>query len=97
LRDCARRYLGDVLTIERPAAGLHLVGWLPEGIDDRVMAHKAEQQHVIASPLSAYRTESTGRGGVLLGYASCTEREIEEGMQRLARAWDATPSVVSPQ
>jgi GntR family transcriptional regulator/MocR family aminotransferase len=87
LRDCARYYLGDVLTIERPSAGLHLVGWLQEGTDDREMARNAERQSIIAPPLSAYRMESTGRGGVLLGYASCTEREIEEGIQHLARAW----------
>lgn len=90
LRDCARYHLGDVLTIERPAAGLHLVGWLPEGIDDREMAHKAERQSIIAPPLSAYRMESTGRGAVLLGYASCTEREIEEGILLLTQVWSTS-------
>jgi GntR family transcriptional regulator/MocR family aminotransferase len=80
-------HISWVLTIERPAAGLHLVGWLREGTDDRDMARQAERQHVIVSPLSAYRMESTGRGGILLGYASWTEREIEKGVQRLTRAW----------
>ena len=89
LRDCAERSLGEMLTIERPADGLHLVGWLREGSDDRDMASKAERQRVIVSPLSAYHMEPTGRGGVLLGYASWTEREIEEGVQHLARAWNA--------
>jgi GntR family transcriptional regulator / MocR family aminotransferase len=89
LRDCAERSLGEMLTIERPADGLHLVGWLREGTDDRDMASKAERQRVIVSPLSAYHMEPTGRGGVLLGYASWTEREIEEGVQHLARAWNA--------
>ncbi len=89
LQDCAERSLREVLTIERPAAGLHLVGWLREGTDDRDMARQAERQHMIVSPLSAYRMESTGRGGVLLGYASWTEREIEEGVQCLAQAWNA--------
>ncbi|QBD74916.1 PLP-dependent aminotransferase family protein [Ktedonosporobacter rubrisoli] len=88
LWDCARSSLGEVLTIERPAAGLHLVGWLPKSTDDREMARKAERQRIIVSPLSAYRMEPTGRGGVLLSYASWTEREIEEGVQRLARAWN---------
>jgi GntR family transcriptional regulator/MocR family aminotransferase len=89
LRDCVRSALGEVLTIERPAAGLHLVGWLREGTDDRDMARAAERQRIIVSPLSAYRMEPTGRSGVLLGYASWTEREIEESAQRLARAWNA--------
>ncbi|GHO51326.1 PLP-dependent aminotransferase family protein [Ktedonospora formicarum] len=89
LRDCARHFLGDMLTIEQPAAGLHLVGWFPEGIDDREMACNAERYGITALPLSAYRIEEKGRNGVLLGYSSWTEREIEEGMQSLARAWSS--------
>jgi GntR family transcriptional regulator/MocR family aminotransferase len=88
LRDYASRYLGDMLTIERPVAGLHLVGWLPEGVHDGEMARQAERYHITAPALSAYRLQSTGRGGVLLGYASLTESEIKDGMQRLAQAWE---------
>ena len=88
LRDCASHFLGEVLTIEQPAAGLHLVGWLRADTDDRDMARKGEKQGIIVSPLSAYRMESTGPGGVLLGYASWSEREIEEGVQHLVRAWN---------
>jgi GntR family transcriptional regulator/MocR family aminotransferase len=92
LKASAERYLGETLTIERPTAGLHLVGWLPPGSDDREMARIATSHDIDTLPLSAYRMESSNEAsGILLGYASFTESEINDGMRRLAEAWNRPP------
>jgi GntR family transcriptional regulator/MocR family aminotransferase len=83
----ATRYLGDKLRLERAPSGLHLVGWLPETADEGELARLAAQHGVIVFPLSAFRLGATSRRGLVLGFAAFGEAEIEEGVQKLARAW----------
>jgi GntR family transcriptional regulator / MocR family aminotransferase len=83
----AAQYLGDKLRLERAPSGLHLMGWLPEAADEVEMARLAAQHGVIVFPLSAFRLGVSSRRGLVLGFAAFDEAEIEEGVQKLARAW----------
>jgi len=89
LLGATRRTLAGRLEIAPAAAGLHLVGWLPSGVDDRATSRAAAEHGVEAAPLSAFRIRAGGRGGLVLGYAGFTEREIEDGGSRLGRALEA--------
>jgi GntR family transcriptional regulator/MocR family aminotransferase len=85
----ARRTLGALLEVGPAEAGMHLVGWLPEGVDDRAAARAAQAREIDAPPLSAYRARPArrgARGGLMLGYAAYTPREIEDACARLAPA-----------
>ena len=82
-----RREFGDSLEVTPAPAGLHLLGRFANGEDDRAIADRAAAAGLDVPPLSAYRTSSTGRGGLLLGFASFSPREIREGVRRLATAW----------
>jgi len=86
LLEAARRELGGRLELAPLHTGMHLVGWLPEGVDDRAAAERAIQAGVMVMPLSAFRVRSTGRGALLLGYAAVREEQLAEGVRRLARA-----------
>jgi GntR family transcriptional regulator/MocR family aminotransferase len=79
-----RRELGDCLSVAPAEMGLHVVGWLPEGVDDREASRHARAGGVEAPPLSAYRMERGERGGLLLGYAATAPRQIRDGVRRLA-------------
>jgi GntR family transcriptional regulator/MocR family aminotransferase len=81
-----RRHTGGALEVRAAHAGLHLVGWLPTGTDDRAAAARAAEPGVQAQPLSAHALQPPGRGGLLLGYAAVPEPEIEQGARRLAQA-----------
>jgi GntR family transcriptional regulator / MocR family aminotransferase len=83
----AAQYLGDKLHLECTPSGLHLMGWLPEAGDERELARLADQHGVIVFPLSAFRLGASSRRGLVLGFAAFGEAEIEEGVQKLARAW----------
>jgi GntR family transcriptional regulator/MocR family aminotransferase len=80
-----RRLSGD-LDVSPSEAGLHLVGWLPDGADDRAVARTAAEQGVEAPPVSAYRIRGRGRGGLVLGYTGYSEEEIQRGVTKLEKA-----------
>ena len=85
----ARRSLGGLLEVAPAEAGMHLMGWLPDGVDDRDAARAALGPEVDVPPLSAYRARPARRGergGLVLGYAAYTPREIDEACVRLGAA-----------
>jgi GntR family transcriptional regulator/MocR family aminotransferase len=71
------------LDIYAPEAGMHVVGWLPEGVDDRAVAAYAADQNIEVMPISAFAIEPLQRSGLVLGYAGIDEMAIRERVQRL--------------
>src|SRR6266566_6724711 len=53
--------LAGLLDIQPAAAGMHLIGWLPWGWDDRQVARAAASASVDVSPLSLYSLEAGER------------------------------------
>jgi GntR family transcriptional regulator/MocR family aminotransferase len=92
LVDALRHELGTLLEIRPADAGMHLVGWLPDGLDDRAAVRYAALAGVKAVPLSLYALEPLWRGALLLGYAATDEDEMWDGVGRLARALRAMQS-----
>ena len=82
----ARRELDGLLEVAPAEAGMHLVGWLPKGSNDKTAAAKASQSGVEAAPLSAFSSNKLARGGLILGYTGVNSRQIKDGVKRLARA-----------
>jgi GntR family transcriptional regulator/MocR family aminotransferase len=71
------------LELDSPQAGIHCVGWLPDGKDERVLAHKAADYDLSLTPISNFSIEPLARRGFLLGYGGYTPQEIKDGIQRL--------------
>jgi GntR family transcriptional regulator/MocR family aminotransferase len=67
-------------------AGLHLVAWLRDDVDEQAVAAVAADRDVGVYPLGRSRLRAQGRPGLLLGYAALGEHEIQEGVRRLAEA-----------
>jgi GntR family transcriptional regulator/MocR family aminotransferase len=86
LLDAAARDLAGLLDLQPAATGMHLLGWLPDGVDDRAAAEAAGAAGVRVLPLSWLRIAPAARGALLLGYAAAAEREIRAGVKRLAEA-----------
>jgi GntR family transcriptional regulator/MocR family aminotransferase len=82
----ARRTLGGLLEVLPAEAGMHLMGWLPEGVDDRVASHAALGREIDVPPLSVFRArpgKRGERGGLMLGYAAYPPRELDDACARL--------------
>jgi GntR family transcriptional regulator/MocR family aminotransferase len=85
--------LGGLLDLAPADAGLHLIGWLPPGVDDRAAAAAAHAAGVDTLSVSAHRADPPAmeaapaiRGGLLLGYAPVRPPRIRAATRALARA-----------
>jgi GntR family transcriptional regulator/MocR family aminotransferase len=86
LLDEAKRELSGLLEVQVADAGLHAIGWLPRGIDDRSAARVAAAAGIDTIPLSSCYRGPSKRSGLMLGFAAFSEPELRSGAQKLARA-----------
>ena len=77
--------LGDAVQVTGENAGVHLVAWLREVTAARLEAilSLAASRGLGIYPVSPYYIRPPRRGGLLLGYACLTEREIRDGITLL--------------
>jgi GntR family transcriptional regulator/MocR family aminotransferase len=66
------------------AAGLHVLTWLPDDVDEAAVVDVAGRRGVGVYGLLPYRMHGDGAGGLLFGYAGLSERKIAEGIALLA-------------
>jgi GntR family transcriptional regulator / MocR family aminotransferase len=85
LLELSRRELAGLLEVEPAEAGLHVIGWLPEGVDDRAVSERVAAAGLEATALSRhYLGPPPLRGGLLLGFSAFAEAQLASGMSRLA-------------
>jgi GntR family transcriptional regulator/MocR family aminotransferase len=73
------------------AAGLHLVAYLPEDVDEAGVVDAAAARGVAVEGLAPYRL-SQGRPGLIFGYAALEERALTEAVRLLADAIATAPT-----
>ena len=76
----AAQPLKPMIEIAPCNTGMHLVGWLPDGVDDRLVSQHLAQQGVIAPPLSRYCLEPAAKSGLVLGYTAVDSHQIGQAM-----------------
>lgn len=81
----ARKNLSGTLEVAPAKAGMHLIGWLPEGVSDREISLGAAEAGLNLASVSAYCIDQKLRGGLLLGYTAFDEKQIKQGIKKLAR------------
>ena len=74
------------LEIDSPEAGIHCIGWLPDGMDDLAVVRQAAAHGLDLWPVSHFSLEPLARQGLLLGYGGYSVQEIKAGVRRLAAA-----------
>jgi GntR family transcriptional regulator/MocR family aminotransferase len=87
---CEIELTGGLIQARAAEAGMHLIGWLPEDLDDRAVSREAAALGVEAQPLSAFCLKHKRRGGLLLGYAGYDRQEMREGRRKLVAAINTT-------
>jgi GntR family transcriptional regulator/MocR family aminotransferase len=80
----ASRDLKGLLEVPSCDGGMHLIGWLAAGIDDRAVARRVKAGGIVTMPLSSLASRPLTRGALLLGYTGIDARTIREGVSRLA-------------
>ncbi len=77
--------LKGMLELAPAEAGMHLIGWLPDGLDDREVSRRAAAANLKIAPVSSYCIEQRLRGGLLFGYTAFNEKLIRQGVKKLGR------------
>jgi GntR family transcriptional regulator/MocR family aminotransferase len=88
LVDAVRKEFAERAEICGANAGLHLLVWLKgkNGGMIKDVVHKAEKSGVGLYTVDPFYIKPPRRTGVVLGYAPLSERDIREGIRRLAEA-----------
>ncbi|MFC4309396.1 PLP-dependent aminotransferase family protein [Steroidobacter flavus] len=82
-----QKHLSEHLVPVPSAAGLHLAAYTQSPVDAERIVERANRQGTGVYSLSRFQVGRTGRSGLVFGYSSLTERDISEGLVRLARAF----------
>lgn len=83
-----KHHLIGCIDIHASETGMHLVGTLPAGLDDTIVADQAARRGIVTPALSRYCIQNSMKSALLLGYTSVDPQEIRQGVQTLAEAVD---------
>lgn len=78
--------LGDVLRVEPPAGGMHLVARLRRDADDMVIAKRAQERGLAPGALSRCASERRADPGLLLNFTNVTVESARIAARRLKGA-----------
>jgi GntR family transcriptional regulator/MocR family aminotransferase len=78
------KQLGSIMEIVSAQAGMHLVGLLPDGVEDTIVWQRAARAGIASWPLSICCQRKPHRGGLVLGYGGVDRKQIQDGVKRLA-------------
>lgn len=84
LVEAIHKRMGDKLEVIGSEAGMHLVALLPTGVNDVAISKRAAAMGISAMPLSSCYARPPARGGLILGYSGTDERQIQDGIRKLA-------------
>jgi GntR family transcriptional regulator/MocR family aminotransferase len=81
-----KKHLAGKLEVKNSVSGMHIIGWLPDGVDDKQIASQAALSGIKTSTVSAHSLTEWQRGGLILGYTAINEKQIKKGVKGLAKA-----------
>ena len=85
LLELGQRHLAGLLEVEPAEAGLHVLGWLPEGLDDCAVSSLARAAGLETPALSAYYLgPRPRRGALLLGFSAFDADQLARAVGQLA-------------
>ncbi len=91
-----RRELGVWMEVGENDAGMQILGWLKPPLDDQAVADAALQYGVDVQPLSINYLHDTPRQGLLLGFASLSDREMVRAVDGLKSAFRSLGPKLAP-
>jgi GntR family transcriptional regulator/MocR family aminotransferase len=86
LVEALRRRAGDLLAVDPPDQGMHLVAYLRQGLADTAVERAALEDGVVVRALSRLYLRGRARQGLLLGFSGYPAASIGPAVGRLAKA-----------
>ncbi|MEO1370061.1 MAG: PLP-dependent aminotransferase family protein [Acidobacteriota bacterium] len=88
LADAVARHCAGAVDLRRSPTGLHDVGWLPAGVDDRAVAALAAERGLFVGALGAYGQRPLP-AALLFGYAGFPAEALQAAVEELAPVLEA--------
>jgi GntR family transcriptional regulator / MocR family aminotransferase len=79
-----RNHMSGLVEVIGDESGMHLVALLPPNADDILVSKEASQNGISIMPLSFCYINPPNRGGLVLGYAGVSPRQIRDATLKLA-------------
>ncbi|MGJ4970925.1 PLP-dependent aminotransferase family protein [Bradyrhizobium sp. HKCCYLRH1073] len=76
-------------TLQPSDQGMHLLLWLPPGLDDVTLAEQAHKAGLVVRPISPMYHATPPRGGLMLGFGGFSIAELQSAVVRLRGVLDA--------
>ncbi|HVI43710.1 MAG TPA: PLP-dependent aminotransferase family protein [Chitinophaga sp.] len=83
-----QKYGKGLIRAEKQDSGMHLIGWLQDGADDRQIAGRLNRAGIRCIALSLYAHEQKTKPALILGYAGFNEKKLLEYGKKLIAALD---------
>lgn len=71
------------LRIQPADQGMHIVVWLPAGVDDKAVAEAAAREGIALRALSPMASENLELSGLMLGFGGFGVEQLQDGVRRL--------------
>ncbi|WP_269936491.1 MocR-like pyridoxine biosynthesis transcription factor PdxR [Arthrobacter sp. HY1533] len=81
-----RDQLHPFITAEPVDAGMHVIGWLPEHVDDQLLAAQLADRGIYTYALGDYYLDGGGRPALLIGFAATGEAHMPQAVSHMVRA-----------
>ena len=88
LISAAHQRLNGLLQVVPTHSGLHTIGHLAPHISEREIAQAADQLGVTVSPISRFALAPVSVNGLVLGFGGVSPRQIQAGVEVLAKVLD---------
>ena len=83
LVDCLTSRSKGLLDVRPTDAGMHLIAWLPDGMNDLSVCQALWREGLEAIPLSIYSVRPYPRAGLLLGFTAVQPDGLEAKVDKL--------------
>ncbi len=84
LAEALMRGAGELLSVDVPDQGMHLVAYLRSGLSDIAVEQAARANGIVVKALSRVYAEAPPRAGLMLGFSGYTRQAIGPAAARLA-------------
>jgi GntR family transcriptional regulator / MocR family aminotransferase len=81
-----RHRLGNVVTVDPPDQGMHLVAYLRQGLSDVAIERTARSDGVIVRAMSRAYVDAPPRSALVMGFSGYSRQMIAPAVARLAKA-----------
>lgn len=83
------REMSSLVVLQPSNHGMHVVLWLPPGLDDVAVARQALVADVVVRPVSTMYSAAPARSGLMLGFGGFTPDQIGAAVKRLRAVLEA--------